>query len=69
MQETWVQSLSWEDPLEKGKAMMNVLSSNRVKKQNIKLLTLNDCTIALLLKKENSFLGVLSRSDLLGNPY
>ena len=30
MQETWVQSLSWEDPLEKGKATHSSILSQRI---------------------------------------
>ena len=30
MQETWVQSLSWEDPLEKGKATHSTILSWRI---------------------------------------
>ena len=30
MQETWIQSLSWEDPLEKGKATRSSILAGRI---------------------------------------
>ena len=34
MQETWIQSLAWEDPLEKGKATHSSILACRIRKES-----------------------------------
>ena len=50
MRETWVRSLAWEDPLEKGKATHSNILAWRIQWTNYYTIALNSCTSKEMLK-------------------